>query len=140
MDDLSLLLRSDDDYRVAMRQIIHIAQDDCDYIIEIKRAKNKRTLKQNGSIHLYCSILSETFNAMGLDQKAVLKPGTPIPWDERSVKEKIWRKVQIALTGKKSTKDLDTTEVSKVYEAVSRHLAEVFCVNVDFPSVNHERI
>lgn len=94
----------------------------------------QRTLTQNASIHKYCSLLAESFNDAGLDMQAVLSEGTSIPWSEEKVKDDIWRKVQIALTGKKSTRDLLKEEVGQVYEVVNRHISSTFGLFVPFPS------
>lgn len=94
----------------------------------------QRSLTQNASIHKYFELLAEAFNDAGLDMQTVLSKGTSIPWSETKVKEDIWHKVQLAMTGKKSTKDLLKTEVSAVYDVVSRHLSETFGVFVPFPS------
>lgn len=94
----------------------------------------QRTLTQNASIHKYCSLLAESLNDAGLDMQTVLSEGTSIPWSETKVKEAIWHKVQIALTGKRSTRDLLTAEVSKVYDVVNRHLGVTFGIFVPFPS------
>jgi hypothetical protein len=101
--------------------------------VSVKSAK-VRTLTQNSSIHKYCAMLAKAFNDAGLDMETVLAPGTKIPWSEDTVKNLIWRKVQIHLTGKESTKDLLTHEVSQVYEVVNRHLSQTFGVFVPFPS------
>ena len=102
-------------------------------IVDVKNNKT-RTLTQNASIHKYCTQLSEKFNAAGLDMQMVLAPGTSIPWNPIKVKEDIWRTVQIAATGKESTTDLNTSEVSQVYEIINRHLSQTFGVFVPFPS------
>ena len=94
----------------------------------------QRSLTQNNAMHEYFKLLSEAFNDAGLDMNTVLSEGTSIPWSEAKVKEDIWHKVQIALIGKKSTKDLLKEEVSEVYDVVSRHLSQTFGVFVPFPS------
>ena len=101
--------------------------------VSVKAAKT-RTLTQNNSIHRYCEMLSEAFNEAGLDMEKVLAKGTQIPWSETNVKELIWRKVQIPLTGKESTTDLETNEVSKVYDVVNRHISSTFGLFIPFPS------
>ena len=103
--------------------------------VSVKSAK-ARTLTQNASIHKYCELLADAFNDAGLDMQTVLAEGTSIPWSETKVKEDIWRTVQIPLTGKKSTKDLETFEVSQVYDVVNRHISQTFGVFVPFPSKN----
>ena len=106
-----------------------------DKVIKVSVKSGKvRTLTQNSAIHKYCELLAETFNDAGLDMETVLAPGTKIPWSEDTVKNLIWRKVQIPLTGKESTKDLLTNEVSQVYEVVNRHISQTFGVFVPFPS------
>lgn len=101
--------------------------------VSVKSAK-VRTLTQNSSIHKYCSMLAETLNDAGLDMETVLAKGTKIPWMEHTTKELIWRRVQIPLTGKESTTELETHEVSEVYNVVNRHLSETFGVFVPFPN------
>lgn len=115
-------------------------EDNNEVIVDV-RTPRTRTITQNSSIHKYCQILSDKFNEAGLDMQTVLAEGTSIPWSESKVKEDIWRTVQIALTGKESTKDLNTDEVSKVYDVVNRHLSQTFGVSVQFPSRdNYENI
>ena len=101
--------------------------------VSVKSAK-VRTLTQNSSIHKYCAMLSEAFNEAGLDMQTVLAEGTSIPWSEAKVKEDIWRTVQIAALGKKSTTELNTNEVSQVYDIVNRHISQTFGVFVPFPN------
>ena len=101
--------------------------------VSVKSAKT-RTLTQNNCIHGYCDDLAKAFNAAGLDMETILKKGVAIPWDEHNVKKLIWHAVQIPMTGKKSSKDLLTNEVSKVYDVVNRHLSQTFGVFVPFPS------
>lgn len=103
--------------------------------VSVKSAK-VRTLTQNKSIHKYCAMLSEAFNEAGLDMQAVLAEGTSIPWSEAKVKEDIWRRVQVAALNKTSTTKLETHEVTKVYEIVSRHISQTFGLFVPFPARN----
>jgi len=100
--------------------------------VSVKSAR-QRTLTQNSSIHKYCAMMSEAFNDAGLDMQSVLTVGTKIPWSEHTVKELIWRKVQIAATGKESTTELLTNEVTIVYDIVNRHISETFGVFVPWP-------
>ena len=106
--------------------------------VSVKSAKI-RTLTQNKAIHKYCSLLSKSFNDAGLDMTAILKPGVSITWSESAVKEKIWHEVQLPLTGKKSTTELETHEVSDIYDIINRHISETFGVFVPFPSKNNHR-
>lgn len=94
----------------------------------------KRTAKQNKSLHLYFRLLAEELNEAGLDMKKVLKPTIDISWNERSVKEYLWRPIQNAQVVKKSTTELSTEEINKIWEVINRHLSEKFGIYVPFPS------
>jgi hypothetical protein len=86
----------------------------------------QRTLTQNRCIHLYCARLARAFNAAGMERmidSPVLKETIEAPWDEHSVKEHIWRVVQLAVTGHQSTRDITTKECTMIYEIINRHLA-----------------
>jgi len=93
-----------------------------------------RSGQQNKAIHVYCELLAIAFNDAGLDMKEVLKPEIDIPWEMKTVKEFIWKPIQKAQLQKQSTTQLDTAEVSKVYETINRHISEKFGVTVEFPS------
>ena len=93
-----------------------------------------RTQRQNRALHVYLRKLASTLNEKGLDCSMVLKDGvTAIKWSDHLVKEHIWRVVQEAQTEKKSTRDLDRSEVSMIYDIINRHLGEKFGVHVPFP-------
>jgi len=99
--------------------------------------KGTRTNKQNNAMHLLFSRMSKVFNDAGLDMRKVFKPEAEIPWDEKgyNVKEKLWKEIQVPLTGKTKTSDLNTEEVSKVYEALNSHIASKHGVSVPFPEI-----
>lgn len=94
----------------------------------------KRTNRQNRALHVYFQELSNSLNASGLDMRTVLKPGVEIPWNEKTIKSHLWKPIQKAMLEKESTTELDTAEISKVYEVLNRHLGEMFGLHVPFPS------
>jgi len=93
----------------------------------------QRTVLQNRSLHKYLTMLSAALNDAGYDMRKTLKPAVNIPWNEVMAKEHIWRRVQIAMTGKRSTTELNTVEMSEIYEVLNRHIAEKFGVHVEWP-------
>ena len=97
--------------------------------------KGTRTNKQNRALHLWIRQLVLELDNAGLDMKAVLKPEIDIPWTDALAKEYLWKPVQKAMLGKESTKELETGEVSAVYETLSRHMANKFGVSVPFPEI-----
>lgn len=96
--------------------------------IDIKRKGGKRTLSQNAALHLWCRMLADQLNDAGLDQRKVLKPGVEIPWSGDAVKDRLWRPIQEALTGHKSTTDISTVDPTAIHETLCRHFADKFGV------------
>lgn len=93
----------------------------------------QRTAKQNRAIHVFFKLLADALNDAGLDMVAVLKKGADIPWTADSVKERLWKPVQEAAIGEVSTTKMDRSQVSHVYEILTRHLGQKFGVSVPFP-------
>lgn len=97
-----------------------------------------RTSQQNRALHKYFEVLAETLNESGLDMKVVLKPSIQIDWTKDTIKEYLWRPIQYALLGKKSTTELLKKEdIDKVFDHLNRHLSEKFGVLVEFPSIEN---
>jgi len=95
----------------------------------------KRTLTQNSAMHLFYSRTAEQLNDAGLDMKKVLQPHIDIPWTPEMVKEHLWRTVQIVMFNKESTTELNTKQVSQIYEVMNRHLSQNHGVSVPFPEL-----
>jgi len=94
-----------------------------------------RTTKQNNSLHLMFEHLAASLNDAGLDMKKTLKPEVDIPWDKQTVKDYLWRPVQKAMLKKESTTELTTKEIDRVMNALTKHLATKFGLELEFPSV-----
>ena len=104
------------------------------YLIMTMRKGKQRTLTQNGSLHLFCQMLSDQLNAAGLDMRKVMKPEAEIPWTMESVKENLWKNLQEAIIGKSSTTEADRVQYSQVHEVLGRHLAKTQGINIpDWP-------
>ena len=95
----------------------------------------QRTILQNKSIHLYFKLLAYELNDAGFDVMKTMSHDVPIPWNEHLVKELIWRKVQKAMTDKRSTTKLDTSEVSEIYRVIDNHISNISNgeISVPFP-------
>lgn len=103
----------------------------------------KRTAQQNRALHVLYQLMADNLNDNGLDMRKTLKPGVEIPWSARSVKEYLWRPVQEAQLNKKSTTELTTVEIDKVFDTLNKHLGEKFGLHTPFPSIEtliHYRI
>ena len=98
----------------------------------------KRTAQQNKAIHCYFRLLAAALNDAGYDMKRVLKQSVDIPWTEDSVKRHLWKPIQDAMIGKMSTTQLETFDVSEVYDCLNRHTASKLAVSVAFPEEDHK--
>lgn len=104
--------------------------------IKIVRRAKQRTDQQRKSIEVYCRELATALNDAGLDQRAVLaqmREGVEIPWNQDTVKDTLWRRIQVAILGKESTTKLNADEVSRVYDVLNRWTGQTFGVSVQFP-------
>ena len=97
-------------------------------------SEEQRTILQNKALHKYCELLAEALNDAGLDMKVVLKPEVDIPWTKESVKNHLWRPIQLIMMDKESTTEMDTTDPSKIYDVLDRHISEKHGVHIPWPS------
>jgi hypothetical protein len=94
----------------------------------------QRTLTQNAALHLYFTRLAEALDAGGYDVTHTLKHSVDIPWNPVLVKELLWKVIQLPMTEKHSTAELDRVEVGHIYEVLNRHLGQKLGIHVPFPS------
>lgn len=94
--------------------------------VDLIEKNNIRTASQNNSIHLYCEMIAETLNDLGhtFSFMAIRGKTVEIRYTRELVKETIWKPIQDALFGKKSTTELTTTEVNEIVEPLIRFFAE----------------
>jgi hypothetical protein len=93
----------------------------------------QRTLTQNAALHKFCDNLAARLNEAGLDQRKVLKPSVDIPWTMQAVKDGLWRPVQEAVTGIKSTTKPEASQYSAIYEVLNRHLTQKLGIHEPWP-------
>jgi hypothetical protein len=111
-----------------------------EFYAEIDKLKGKRSVPQNNSLHLWCEQVAEALNDSGQLLKITIGGKTAeIDWTGANFKENVWRPVQKALTGKKSTTKLDKLEPSKVYDHINRFLAER-CNGIHIPWPSEEAV
>lgn len=118
-------------------QIINSEQSLEAYIVHVRAQFNKhkylrgtlktgkqRTSTQNKCIHKLCTQLATALNDGGFEVKTFFKEGYAVPFTPELVKENIWRTLQIAVTGKTSTTELERQECGEVYEVLNLNMAE----------------
>lgn len=94
-------------------------------LVKVKTGK-QATGKQFRALHVFCQKLADTLNAAGLGLQVVTEMGIDVPWDKDSVKKRLFKPIQKALTGEASTKKAGRTDYAKVQEILSQQLAEKF--------------
>lgn len=105
------------------------------YTVEIKRYTSKRTSQQNRALHLYFRLLAEALNDAGFDMKKTIKKDLDIPWTETTIKEYLWRPVQLTYLRKESTTKLNSNEVDKVYDIINREIGQRTGVTIPWPCI-----
>lgn len=99
----------------------------------VRKATETRTSRQNRALHLYFRLLADELNLSGKDMKHVIR--TAISWSPYAVKQYLWLPLQKARLGKKSTTELTTDEIDKIYDEINRIIGERTGVSVPFPSI-----
>lgn len=92
-----------------------------------------RTNKQSRAMHLFFTLLAEELNFSGYDMRKTIAPEIDIPWTSYSVKEYLWRPIQKVMFGKKSTTQLETKDIDKIFETINRVIGERTGVYVPWP-------
>ena len=116
---------------------IYLCGIDGKYQVDIKRIPHTRTAKQNRAIHKYLTMLADDLNAGGWSVQQVLAQAVAREWTQEGAKENLWKPIQHALYDTDSTTQLETVQVSEVYEILNRHTSELFGVGMPFPSIDH---
>lgn len=97
-----------------------------------------RTEVQNKALHKYLELVAKELENQGQTMRDVLWRGRylEVPPTKHSIKEMVWKPIQNATLGKKSTTELTTKEINQVYEVMSMFLARNFGIDIPFPSQN----
>jgi len=93
----------------------------------------QRSDKQRKALEVYCKLLAERLNAAGYDMRMMLLPGVDIPWSQDRVKEFLWRPLQMAVTGHKSSTKPEKKQYIEIYEILNRHTAQKRGISLPWP-------
>ena len=105
-------------------------------VLNVRKFKNTRTLKQNKALHKMFQETADLLNEKGFDMRAIYREEVPIMWTAYSVKD-MWKKIQQAMFGTNSTTKLDRHEqINKVFDTFNNLLIERTKgeVSLTFPS------
>jgi hypothetical protein len=120
----TLIINSEIALAQAQRKLAEMWRENKYVEVEFRRKARQRTLTQNRALHLFCQWLADTLNDAGCDMRKTLRQDVDIPWTQESVKEHLWRPIQIAMTDKRSTTEITTVEPTEIHAVLSRHLGQ----------------
>lgn len=105
-------------------------------VFEIQKRVVTRSSAQNNSIHLWLTQVADELDKGGHTLQDVIKAikKARIRPTMEALKEIMWKPIQWILYKKKSTTELHTTEVDRVYETASAFLGREFFIHIPFPS------
>ena len=97
----------------------------------------KRTQQQNRALHKLFNDISAYCVETGIDQRTVVTrlDAYQCPTSPQFVKE-TWRAMQVAITGNKSTTELDRKEIDQVYDVFNKFWSEITGEHFPFPSID----
>lgn len=102
--------------------------------------EKQRTKAQNRSLHLWCRMTAEFLNDAGLDQRKALDSEIEIPWDTKSIKEKLFKPVMKEQLEIDSTTEMNTKEPDKIVNTLNRHFSKVFGESLpEWPSKERQK-
>lgn len=80
----------------------------------------QRSNAQNAALHKWCELVAKVLNDSGLEMRITLPTGKEwlIPWSKSSVKDNIWRPIQLVLTEKQSTTEPYRAEYNEIFEVI----------------------
>lgn len=99
-----------------------------------KEAK-KITRQQQKAMHLWFTQLAEALNSAGYDMRKTISPAIDILWTPYNIKNFLWRPVQQAMLGKRSTTELYSNEIDKIFDVINKTIGERTGVHVPWPSI-----
>lgn len=120
-----LIINIDIDPKLPKEEAEKIIQKKYPEAVNIKRIKDYRTLQQNSALHLWFQQLADELNDKGFDMRLFVKKDINIEWSGQSIKEYLWRPLQKAKFGKKSTTQLfKTGEIDEIYDIINKEVIE----------------
>lgn len=98
--------------------------------------EKQRTLSQNNAIHKYLDLVARELQNQGQTMRDVIQklPELEVLPTTKTLKEIVWKPIQKASLGKESTTELETAEVTLVYDIMSMFLSKHFQIDIPFPS------
>ena len=106
-----------------------------DGIYELKKFSQSRSISQNKALYLWFRLEAEALNDAGFDMKKTIRQDIDIPWTPESVKLYLWKPVMEAMFQKSSTAKLESGEINKIFDVITREIGGRTGVYCEFPSL-----
>ena len=104
--------------------------------VELKEVKVTRSQRQNRSLHLLFSMISNELNELGMEFQYFGVKGQVLStrYTAHIVKEHFYRPIQIALFDIQSTTKVDTKQINENFDVVAKFFSDRG-VEIFFPSI-----
>jgi|SRR5210317_1888769 len=103
-----------------------------DWIEFQMRHDDTRSLKQNNSLHSFCSDLAQQLNDSHIQPQHFFKTGFNILWTMDMVKENIFKPIMKAITKNGKTSKASKKDIIETYEVINRELGERWGIHVEW--------
>lgn len=105
------------------------------YTVDFIKKQNTRTTRQNSALHLLFTIIANQLNNLGMDYKYFGLKGQVLSTRHttNTVKEFIWRPIQVALFDIQSTRKINTEQINEIVDVLVNYFGEKGVV-LQFPS------
>jgi hypothetical protein len=97
--------------------------------------KKQRTNQQNKAIHLWFKLIADECQKDGITIDMIVGKNIELIATPYLLKEYYWRPIQKYLYGKKSTTQLTTKEIDKIYDVANKLIGENTGIHIPFPSI-----
>jgi len=105
-------------------------------VVKLSEVKNTRSQQQNKSLHKYFTLISEQLNELGIEYIYFGLKGQEMAlmYTPELVKMFMWKPIQLALFDFESTTKLNTEQMNKIIDVISKFFSDKGIV-LDFPSM-----
>jgi hypothetical protein len=117
---------------VRYKELLSTMRDD-EYTVEIKRLQKTRSEQANRALHLYLTQFAEAAEQAGLTV-GIFYDNARVPWSP-SVAKELWRTVQKQMVDKKSTRQLTSQDIDRIYDVMNLIMTEAGGPHIPFPSI-----
>jgi len=104
--------------------------------VELTKKSNSRSAKQNRSLHLYFTLISDQLNDMGLEfnYQGLKGMDLSVRHTPEIVKTFIWKPIQYAMFNIESTTKINTIQINEILDVLTVYFGDKGIL-IEFPSL-----